>query len=347
MNRLYMKTSDFDYHLPPELIAQTPTEPRDHSRLMILRRASDSLEHCYFHEITNYLDSGDTLVFNNSRVIPARLLGQKRDSRTMIELLLLRRLDNNVWETLARPGKKIRAGTIIDIPDKSCDTRKGITAEVLEQGEGGIRIVQFSDDGLLEQLGEVPLPPYIHTTQTEPERYQTVYARIKGSVAAPTAGLHFTTSLLNELQQNGIKLAFVTLHIGLDTFRPVRVDEPHHHPIHKEYGELTPETATLLNETRRQGKRVVAVGTSTVRLIEAAAQAGTVQPFTDWIDLFILPGYQFSVTDAAITNFHLPQSTLLMMISAFAGRDFTLRSYEQARSLGYRFYSFGDAMLIL
>ena len=342
-----MKTNDFDYHLPPELIAQTPVEPRDQSRLMILYRASNSIEHHYFHEVVDYLHSGDTLVFNNSRVIPARLLGQKRGTGTNVEFLLLRRLDNSVWETLVRPGRKVAVGTKIAITNKLDDTDKETTAEVLERGEGGIRVVRFSDEGLLEQLGKVPLPPYIQVPLAEPERYQTVYAEVKGSVAAPTAGLHFTPALLNELQQKGVQLAFVTLHIGLDTFRPVRVDDPHHHPIHKEYGELSPETAALLNQTKKQGRRIVAVGTSTVRLIEAATQAGTIQPFTGWVDLFILPGYRFRITDAVITNFHLPRSTLLMLVSAFAGRDFILQAYEQAKRLGYRFYSFGDAMLIL
>ena len=341
-----MKTSDFDYHLPPELIAQTPVEPRDRSRLMVLHRGSGSIEHHCFREVVDYLQSGDTLVFNNSRVIPARLLGQKSDSAAKVELLLLRRLDNNVWETLVRPGKKVGVGSRINVTNKSGDTNKGITVEVLERGEGGIRVVRVSDEGLLEQLGEVPLPPYIHAPLAEPERYQTVYAKTKGSVAAPTAGLHFTPRLLDELQQRGVRFGFVTLHIGLDTFRPVRVDDPRHHPIHKEYGELGPEVATLLNQTRKEGKRIIAVGTSTVRLIEAATQAERIQPFTGWVDLFILPGYQFRTTDAVITNFHLPRSTLLMLVSAFAGRDFILQAYEQAKSLGYRFYSFGDCMVI-
>jgi len=342
-----MNISDFDYHLPPELIAQTPVEPREQSRLMTLNRASLSIEHHYFYELVNYLHSGDTLVLNNSRVIPARLSGQKSDSDTKVEVLLLRRLDNSTWETLVRPGKKITIGTTINITSKLADNDKEIVAEVLERGEGGIRIVRFSDESLLEKLGEVPLPPYIHVPLAKPERYQTVYAEIKGSVAAPTAGLHLTPRLLNELQQKGIQLAFVTLHIGLDSFRPVRVDDPLDHPIHREYGELSPETATLLNQTRKEGKRIIAVGTSTVRLIEAAAQAGTIQPFTGWVSLFILPGYQFRITDAMITNFHLPKSTLLMLVSAFASRDYMLQAYEQAKSRGYRFYSFGDAMLIL
>ena len=342
-----MKIDDFDYHLPPELIAQTPIEPRDQSRLMTLHRASNSIEHHYFYEIVEYLHSEDTLVFNNSRVIPARLSGHRSDSSTKIEILLLRRLDNGIWETLARPSRKFAVGTKIKITNKIADNERELAAEVLELGEGGTRVIRFSDETLLEKLGEVPLPPYIRTPLANPERYQTVYAKVKGSVAAPTAGLHFTERLLDTLQKKGVNLAFVTLHIGLDSFRPVRVDDPYQHPIHREYGELNAETAALLNQTKKEGKQIIAVGTSTVRLIEASAQAGIIQPFSDWVDLFILPGYKFRITDAIITNFHLPKSTLLMLISAFAGKNFILQAYEQAKNLSYRFYSFGDAMLIL
>ena len=341
-----MKVSDFDYHLPPELIAQTPLEPRDRSRLMVLNRADGSISHHHFFEIDDYLQQGDTLVFNDSRVIPARLSGIKIDSSTRVELLLLRRLGNCIWETLVRPGKKITVGTEIKLTNKISETNKEVLAQVIERGENGIRVVRFSDETMLEELGQVPLPPYIHTPLSQPERYQTVYARIKGSVAAPTAGLHITPGLLKKLQQKGIQFAFVTLHIGLDTFQPVRVEDPKQHPIHTEYGEVSPETAALLNQARKAGKRIIAVGTSTIRLIEAAAQSGTVQPLTDQVNLFILPGYQFRITNAMITNFHLPKSTLLMLVSSFASRDFILKSYEQAMSLGYRFYSFGDAMLI-
>ncbi len=341
-----MKTSDFDYHLPPELIAQTPMQPRDHSRLMILHRATGSVEHRYFYQIVNYLEVGDTIVFNNSRVIPARIFGRKEKDNKGVEILLLRRVDKSLWETLVRPGKKVHVGTRIRIASKSDNTRE-MTAEVLEHGENGTRIVRFSEESLLWKFGQVPLPPYIHTPLADPEQYQTIYAKVNGSAAAPTAGFHFTTELLNEIQQKGVNLAFVTLHIGLDTFRPVRAEDPQHHHIHKEYGEVDSATATLLNQTKKQGRRIIAVGTSTVRLIESAAQSGTIQPFADWIDLFILPGYRFLVTDSMVTNFHLPKSTLLMLVSAFAGRDLVLQAYEQAKSLGYRFYSFGDAMLIL
>jgi S-adenosylmethionine:tRNA ribosyltransferase-isomerase len=342
-----MKTSDFDYHLPPELIAQIPLEPRDQSRLMVLRRNDSSIEHRRFYEIIDYFQSGDTIVFNNSRVIPARIIGQKSNSQTKVEVLLLRRLDNNIWETLVRPGKKVTPGTQIRIADAPYAAGEEMNAEVLEQGEGGIRIIRFSDDSLLEKFGQVPLPPYISTPLADAERYQTIYAQTNGSVAAPTAGLHFTSKLLNELHKKGVRLAFVTLHIGLDTFRPVRVEDPNRHAIHKEYGELNSEVATLINQTKEQGKHVIAVGTSTVRLLEAATQTGTIQPFAGWVDLFILPGYKFRITDVMVTNFHLPRSTLLMLVSAFAGKDFILQAYEQAKSLNYRFYSFGDAMLIL
>ncbi|MBN2462611.1 MAG: tRNA preQ1(34) S-adenosylmethionine ribosyltransferase-isomerase QueA [Dehalococcoidia bacterium] len=342
-----MKTSDFDYHLPPEFIAQTPVEPRDKSRLMVLHRPDGSIEHSYFYEVVNYIQSGDVLVLNNSRVVPARLMGRKNDSNTSVEILLLRRLDNNVWETLVRPGRKVTTGTQITISSGPDTADERINAEVLEQAEDGIRLIRFSDDSLLEGFGRVPLPPYIHTPLADADRYQTVYAEINGSVAAPTAGLHFAPRLLNELQQKGVQLAFVTLHIGLDTFRPVRVDDPSQHRIHREYGELSSEVAALLNQSKRQGKKVIAVGTSAVRMLEAAALSSTVQPFSGWVDLFILPGHRFCVTDAMITNFHLPRSTLLMLVSAFAGKDFIWQAYEQAKRFGYRFYSFGDAMLIL
>jgi S-adenosylmethionine:tRNA ribosyltransferase-isomerase len=342
-----MKTSDFDYRLPPELIAQVPSEPRDRSRLMVLRRCDRYIEHRHFYDIIDYFERGDTVVFNNSRVIPARIMGQKRNSQTKVEILLLRRLDNNIWEALVRPGRKVTTGTEIKIAGVSQTFDVEMNAEVLERDEGGIRVIRFSNDSLLEKFGQIPLPPYISTPLADAERYQTIYAQIKGSVAAPTAGLHFTSGLIGELHKKRVRLAFVTLHIGLDTFRPVRVEAPNRHAIHKEYGELTSEVAAVVNETKKRGKKVIAVGTSTARLLEAAAQNGGVQPFAGWVDLFILPGYKFRVTDVMVTNFHLPRSTLLMLVSAFAGRDFILQAYEQAKSLNYRFYSFGDAMLIL
>ena len=342
-----MKVSDFDYHLPPELIAQTPHEPRDHSRLMILNRIDGSIANRHFFNITEYLQPGDTLVFNDSCVIPARLSGVKVNSNTRVELLLLRRLDKDIWETLAKPGRRIGVGTEIKLKSGDSLTGQEVMAEVIEQGEGGIRVVHFSDETMLEELGQTPLPPYINKHLSQPERYQTVYARIKGSVAAPTAGLHFTPHLLHEIQQKGVHFAFVTLHIGLDTFQPVRVADPRRHPIHTEYGQINAEVADLLNQSRKSDKRIIAVGTSTVRLIEAAAQSGMVKPFAGQVDLFILPGYQFRTIDVMVTNFHLPKSTLLMLVSAFAGRDLILKAYDEAMHFNYRFYSFGDAMLIL
>ena len=342
-----MKINDFDYNLSPEFIAQIPVEPRDQSRIMVLNRSESSIEHNSFFNIVNYLQRGDVLVFNDSRVMPARLYGIKHNSNTKVELLLLRRLDNCLWEALVKPGKKIAKGTKIKIVNKAVITKGEVFAEVVERGDNGIRTIHFSDESLLEKMGQVPLPPYIHTPLSEPERYQTIYARIKGSAAAPTAGLHFTPDIFDKLQKKGVQFTFVTLHIGLDTFQPVRVENPLEHPIHMEYGEVSPETAELLNQSKEAGKRIIAVGTSTVRIIEAASQSGIVQPISSNINLFILPGYQFLITDAMITNFHLPRSTLLMLVSAFAGRDFILQAYEQAKTHNYRFYSFGDAMLIL
>lgn len=342
-----MRTDDFDYHLPPRFIAQNPVEPRDHSRLMVLDRNRKTIEHYHFFEIAGFLNSGDMLVFNDSRVIPARLFGKKSDSTSKIELLLLRRVKEGIWETLVKPGKKVTTGAIIELSEPSAGMDITMKAEVLEQKENGIRVIRLTDEGMIEQLGHVPLPPYITTPLTEKERYQTIYSRIKGSVAAPTAGLHFTQELLAQLQEKGIHFTFVTLHIGLDTFRPVREDTPSDHTIHTEYGEITPETAEQINRTKKNGGRIIAVGTSTTRLIEAAAESGIVKPYKDNVDLFILPGYRFRITDAMITNFHLPRSTLIMLVSAFAGRDSILQAYGTAQKEGYRFYSFGDAMLIM
>jgi S-adenosylmethionine:tRNA ribosyltransferase-isomerase len=341
-----MHINDFDYQLPVRHIAQTPLEPRDHSRLMILNRADCSLEHRHFYQITDYLQPGDALVFNDSRVIPARLRGFKQDTGVKVELLLLRRLNTGEWEALVRPAKRLPPGSRVIITNKDDKASDQLAAEIVESREDGIRVVKFSDERQLEVLGRVPLPPYIHKPLSEPERYQTVYARIKGSAAAPTAGLHFTPQLLNELQLKGIRFAFVTLHIGLDTFQPVRVEDPQQHPIHTEYGEVGMDAAKLLNQTKKEGRRIIAVGTSSVRLIEAASRSGTVQPFTGQVNLFILPGYEFRSINAMVTNFHLPQSTLIMLVSAFAGRECILDSYKQAMKLDYRFYSFGDAMLI-
>jgi S-adenosylmethionine:tRNA ribosyltransferase-isomerase len=346
----FMKTSDFDYHLPPGLIAQTPIEPRDQSQLMVLNRSQGSIEHRHFFEIVDYLRDGDVLVFNDSRVIPARISGKKVDTGGKVELLLLRQLDTAVWEALVKPGKRVDIGTRLEITGGAATGSIKAMAEVTGLREEGIKVIRFSDEKLLLQLGRVPLPPYIHTPLEDTERYQTVYARYLGSAAAPTAGLHFTHRLLKQIRGRGVKLLFVTLHIGLDTFRPVREEDPLKHHIHKEYGILTQEVAAELSQAKRDGRRIICAGTTTVRIVEQAAQdskASLLAPFEGWVSLLALPGYQFRMVDAMITNFHLPRSTLLMLVAAFAGRDFVLGAYQEAIAHDYRFYSFGDAMLIL
>ncbi len=348
-----VKTSDFDYNLSSSFIAQTPVEPRDHSRLMVLNRVDGSIEHRRFFDIVSYLNNGDVLVFNDSRVIPARLFGRKADTGGRVEILLLHRIEANVWEALVGRGKQLHIGAKVDITSDSGTVNApadGIVAEVLERKPGGIRVMRFSDESLLPELGNVPLPPYIHTPLVDPERYQTVYARVAGSAAAPTAGLHFTSQLLEEMKKKGIQCLFVTLHIGLDTFNPVREEDPVKHAIHREYGVITREVADALSRAKREGRRIICVGTTTVRILEHVAQAGhplQIQPFADWIGLFILPGHQFRIADALITNFHLPRSTLLMLVSAFAGKELITKAYQKAMVGNYRFYSFGDAMLIL
>ncbi|MFC1942976.1 tRNA preQ1(34) S-adenosylmethionine ribosyltransferase-isomerase QueA [Chloroflexota bacterium] len=348
-----MKTSDFGYSLPPKLIAQTPIESRDRARLMVLDRSDSSLKHQRFFEVVDYLQAGDVLVFNDSRVIPARLSGKRVDSDGGLEILLLRRLSPNVWETLVRPGKHVKIGTRMEITNDSMsgdghDFR--VTAEAVGLGEGGTRVISFSDETLLPKLGKIPLPPYIHVPLSDPERYQTVYANVAGSIAAPTAGLHFTPKLIDKIKSKGVHCLFVTLHVGLDTFRPVRQEDPLEHPIHQEYGVLSQEVADELFQAKTEGRRIICVGTTTVRLVEAVAQASCpaqIQPFADWVSLFIVPGYQFRMVDALITNFHLPRSTLLMLVTAFAGKDLLNQAYREAIAQQYRFYSFGDAMLIL
>jgi len=348
-----MKTSDFDYSLPHELIAQTPTEPRDQSRLMVLNRSNSSIEHRKFFEITDYLRAGDVLLFNDTRVIPARLKGKRIDTGGEIEILLLRRFGACAWETLVKPGKRVNIGTMIEITNDSVVDNKyeaKVLAKVIELGQGGIKVMAFSDETLLPKLGKIPLPPYIHTQLILPERYQTVYANEAGSVAAPTAGLHFTPELLGDIKRKGVQCLFLTLHIGLDTFRPVREDNPLEHPIYREYGMLKPEVASQLSQARAEGRRIICVGTTAVRIIEQVAQnskAALLGPFEGWVSLFILPGYQFRAVDALVTNFHLPRSTLLMLVTAFVGKDFINRAYEEAMAQRYRFYSFGDAMLII
>lgn len=341
-----MRTDDFHYDLPPERIAQTPAEPRDSSRLLVLRRGESSLEDAIFHDIGNYLRPGDLLVINQTRVIPARIFAYK-PSGGKVELLLLKRLTPDTWEVLVG-GKKMKTGATALIEG-------GPNAEVIEELEGSHRVVRFSAplETLLPSVGEMPLPPYIHEKLTDPNRYQTVYsdAHQTGSAAAPTAGLHFTPELMAHLEAQGIRFARVTLHVGLDTFAPVTEGDPNEHQIHSEWCEVTAETAELINQTHANGGRVIAVGTTSVRTLESAAAASptphSVVPISGPTRLYILPGFDFRIVDAMVTNFHLPESTLIMLVSAFAGRETILNAYNEAVQRKYRFYSFGDAMLIL
>ncbi|HEY5728504.1 MAG TPA: tRNA preQ1(34) S-adenosylmethionine ribosyltransferase-isomerase QueA [Anaerolineales bacterium] len=342
-----MKTSDFDYHLPESFIAQTPAEPRDSSRLLVLHRDTGELEHRIFHDVTDYFKAGDLLVLNQTRVIPARIFA-KKETGGRVELLLLRRRSERTWEALVG-GKGLRVGKIMFV-EKNEENNRTIQAEIVQLFEGSERLVRFSEpiEPYLSKVGNVPLPPYIHEKLDDPERYQTVYAKEPGSAAAPTAGLHFTLRLLEELQVKGVRIAYVTLHVGLDTFAPVNEDDPEEHKIHSEWCELTQETADAINETRERNGRVIAVGTTSVRTLESVANLQfPISGFVGPTSLFIMPGYQYKIVDAMITNFHLPKSTLLMLVSAFAGREKVLETYETAIREGYRFYSFGDAMLIL
>lgn len=341
-----MKTSDFEYNLPPRFIAQTPAEPRDSSRLMVLYRDDGSIQHRRFYEIVDLLRAGDLLVCNDSRVIPARLWG-RRETGGRMEILLLRRLEAGLWEVLMRPGRRAVVGARLSVVDGHGSPKVPVEAEVLGRTGHGTRLVRFSQEEALEELGQVPLPPYIHEPLEKPERYQTIYAREKGSVAAPTAGLHFTPHLMESLRARGVEFAFITLHVGLDSFRPVRVEDPRQHDMHQEFYEVSEEVAGKLSQARGEGRRIIAVGTTTVRALEEAALAGNGGYYRGWAKLMIFPGHRFQLVDGLITNFHLPRSTLLMLVAAFAGREFILRAYQEAISCGYRFYSFGDAMLIL
>ena len=414
-----MRTSDFDYALPPELIAQTPVEPRDYSRLLVLDRATGRIQHRRFTQILDYLRPGDVMVFNQSRVIPARIRGRRQGTGGRVQLLLLRRESPGLWQALGQPGRSLRPGSIIEVesskspqtplgkgrtvvaPSGKGGTDEVLQVEVIASGEGGIKTVRLSSEADILRLGEMPLPPYIHRRLEEPERYQTVYARETGSAAAPTAGLHFTQPLMDRLKDAGVELVFLTLHVGLDTFRPLQGDDPREHQIHTEYYELGEQAADTLNRARGEGRRIIAVGTTSVRVLEQVALLATEGDANRLIaargqaGLFILPGYRFQVVDAMITNFHLPRSTLLMLVSAFAGsdpstssgqapstssgqapstssgqapstssgqapstssgqapstssgRDMVLAAYREAMEQRYRFYSFGDAMLIL
>jgi S-adenosylmethionine:tRNA ribosyltransferase-isomerase len=336
-----MKTSDFDYNLPESSIAQTPVEPRDSSRLLVLHRDTGTLEHRIFGDVGDYLHPGDLLVLNRTRVIPARIYARK-ETGGRVELLLLRRRDALTWEALVG-GKGLRVGKRVKIEE-------GPQAEIIEILDGSERLIKFSEpiEPYFSRVGNVPLPPYIHEKLNDPERYQTVFARDPGSAAAPTAGLHFTPRLLEKLQARGVNIAYVTLHVGLDTFAPVTEDDPEEHKIHTEWCELPQETADLINQTKQVGARIVAVGTTSVRTLESAIVGrDTISSYVGPTSLFILPGHQFKIVDAMITNFHLPKSTLLMLVSAFAGREKILEIYQTAIREGYRFYSFGDAMIIL
>lgn len=341
-----MKTSDFYYDLPPELIAQTPLERRDGSRLMLLNKETGAIEHRHFYDLPQYLHPGDCLVLNDSRVLPARLLGHRDPSGGAVEVLLLVDRGEKKWECLVRPGRKLHPGQRVAFGDGSL-----LTAEVLEELPGGNRIVKFHYGGIfleiLEQLGKMPLPPYIKEELNDPERYQTVYSREVGSAAAPTAGLHFTKELLAQVQEMGVKVCYVTLHVGLGTFRPVKEDDPTEHEMHSEYCMISAETAQTINETKRNGGRVVCVGTTSCRTLESwAAEDGMLKESAGWTNIYIYPGYRFKVLDALVTNFHLPESTLIMLVSALAGRENVLHAYAEAVKEKYRFFSFGDAMFI-
>ena len=340
-----MKKSDFYYDLPPELIAQTPLPRRDGSRLLCLDRETEETEHRHFYDLPELLREGDCLVLNDSRVLPARLIGHRVPGGGVCEILLLTQREEDLWECLVRPGKKLRPGAKVSFGDGT------LTAVVEAEVSDGNRLVRFSYEGIfmevLEALGEMPLPPYIKEKLTDRERYQTVYSKEPGSAAAPTAGLHFTQALLEQIRAKGVKICYVTLHVGLGTFRPVKEENILDHEMHSEFCIIPEETARLVNETKRAGGRVIAVGTTSCRTLESfAAEDGTLRPCSGWTDIFIYPGYRFRCIDALITNFHLPESTLIMLVSALAGRETILRVYREAVDLRYRFFSFGDAMFI-
>lgn len=341
-----MKTQDFYYHLPEELIAQDPLEDRSSSRLMVLNKETGKIEHHIFKEIIEYLKEGDCLVINDTKVIPARLIGEKEGTGAKIELLLLKRKQDDVWETLVKPGKKAKPGTRIMFGNGL------LVGEIIDIVEEGNRLIKFYYEGIfeevLDQLGQMPLPPYITHQLEDKNRYQTVYAKHAGSAAAPTAGLHFTPELLKTIEQKGIKLARVTLHVGLGTFRPVKVEDVTNHHMHSEFYMITEEAARIINETKEKGGRVISVGTTSTRTLESVAdERGYVKETSGWTEIFIYPGYQFKCVDALITNFHLPESTLLMLVSALAGKEHIMAAYEEAVKEKYRFFSFGDAMFLM
>lgn len=341
-----MKTSDFYFDLPQELIAQDPLEDRSASRLLHLDKISGEIEHKHFCDIIDFLEPGDCLVVNDTKVIPARLYGRKVGTDAVIELLLLKRRDSDTWETLVKPGKKAKPGTVISFGEGL------LTGEIIDIVEEGNRLIRFSYEGIfeeiLDQLGEMPLPPYITHKLQDKNRYQTVYAKNEGSAAAPTAGLHFTKELLQQVQDKGVSIAHVTLHVGLGTFRPVKVEDVTDHHMHSEFYIVEEDQAKLINDTKKNGKRVIAVGTTSCRTLESATdESGVLRAGSGWTDIFIYPGYDFRMIDGLITNFHLPESTLLMLVSALAGKAHIMGAYEKAVEERYRFFSFGDAMLIL
>ncbi|AIY81464.1 tRNA preQ1(34) S-adenosylmethionine ribosyltransferase-isomerase QueA [Clostridium botulinum] len=340
-----MNVKDFDFYLPEELIAQHPLEKRDTSRLMVLDKETGEISHKNFYDIIDYLNEGDTLVLNNTRVMPARLIGEKEGTGGKIEFLLLKRVEKDRWECLAKPGKSARVGRRFTFGDGK------LKAEVVEVKENGNRIVEFYYEGIFEEvldsLGEMPLPPYIHERLEDRERYQTVYSKENGSAAAPTAGLHFTEELLHKIKDRGINIAYVTLHVGLGTFRPVKVETIEDHEMHSEYYHLSKEDAEVINATKKRGNKVISVGTTSTRTLETIAdEDGNVKETSGWTNIFIYPGYKFKVVDRLITNFHLPESTLIMLVSTLAGKEHVMNAYEEAVKERYRFFSFGDAMFI-
>lgn len=340
-----IKTSDFFYELPEELIAQKPLKQRNKSRLLILDKTSGEIKHTNFFNVTNFFKKGDCLVINDTKVLPARLFGKKKNTGALIEFLLLRRIDKNTWETMVKPGKKAKPGTEIIFKENILE------GKIMESLEGGTRIIKFNYNGVFEEilyeLGEMPLPPYIHEKLENKNRYQTVYAKQEGSAAAPTAGLHFNEELLKELEKKGITIVKITLHVGLGTFRPVKDEYIEEHKMHTEYFEISKEAAHKINKAKKDNNKVIAVGTTTTRTLETVGQLfGEIKEYRSWTDIFIYPGYEFKIIDALITNFHLPQSTLIMLVSAFAGRNNTMKAYREAVEKKYRFFSFGDAMFI-
>lgn len=340
-----MKTEDFFFDLPAEKIAQVPLKNREYSKLLLLNKKTGEIEHKIFKDIIDYLEEGDALILNDTRVLPARIFGKKKDTGTNVEFLLLKRTEEDIWETLVKPGKRAKVGTEFIFGNGE------LKGKIIGYGDDGTRLVKFSYEGIFEEvldkLGEMPLPPYITEKLDDTERYQTVYSKHTGSAAAPTAGLHFTKDLLEMIRKKGVKIGYVTLHVGLGTFRPVKVEDLDKHEMHSEYFEVSKEVVELIRDTKKRGKSVIAVGTTSVRTLESSAsERNIIEPKSGTTDIFIYPGYEFKVVDKIITNFHLPESTLIMLVSAFTGRESTLKAYKEAIEKDYRFFSFGDAMFI-